>query len=93
MNTLNLGKAASKRSPKSAHLVQDGDEGAQPTQHQFKTGRVLCPHCKTPSSLEDTNPYRPFCSERCKLIDFGNWANEEYAVPTEEPLPDNDQEE
>lgn len=54
---------------------------------------VPCPHCKAPSSLEDTNPHRPFCSERCKLIDFGKWANEEYAVPTEEPLPDNDQEE
>lgn len=54
------------------------------------TKMILCPHCNTPSSLEDTNSYRPFCSERCKLIDFGKWANEEYAVPTEEPLPDND---
>ena len=30
------------------------------------------------------NPNRPFCSERCKLIDFGGWVNEEYSVPSEE---------
>jgi hypothetical protein len=38
--TLNLGKAASERSPRSAHLVHDWGEGAQPTQHKFKVGRV-----------------------------------------------------
>lgn len=27
------------------------------------------------------NPFRPFCSERCKLTDFGNWASERYRVP------------
>jgi len=30
------------------------------------------------------NPYRPFCSERCKLIDLGDWAMERYRVPVEE---------
>lgn len=29
------------------------------------------------------NPSRPFCSERCKLIDFGHWASESYRVPAE----------
>jgi endogenous inhibitor of DNA gyrase (YacG/DUF329 family) len=29
------------------------------------------------------NPYRPFCSERCKLIDLGDWAMERYRVPVE----------
>jgi endogenous inhibitor of DNA gyrase (YacG/DUF329 family) len=29
------------------------------------------------------NEFRPFCSERCKLIDFGAWADEEFALPTE----------
>jgi molecular chaperone HscA len=38
--TLNLGKAASERSPRSALLVHDWGEGAQPTQHKFKVGRV-----------------------------------------------------
>jgi endogenous inhibitor of DNA gyrase (YacG/DUF329 family) len=30
------------------------------------------------------NPYRPFCSERCKLIDLGAWAMEKYRVAVEE---------
>ena len=29
------------------------------------------------------NEFRPFCSERCQLIDFGAWADEEFALPTE----------
>lgn len=29
------------------------------------------------------NEFRPFCSERCKLIDFGAWADEEFSLPTE----------
>jgi endogenous inhibitor of DNA gyrase (YacG/DUF329 family) len=31
------------------------------------------------------NRFRPFCSERCKLIDLGAWASERYRVPTPEP--------
>ncbi|ONG38689.1 DNA gyrase inhibitor YacG [Alkanindiges hydrocarboniclasticus] len=38
-----------------------------------------CPHCKKPSLWHD-NPSRPFCSERCKLIDLGAWANEDYKI-------------
>jgi endogenous inhibitor of DNA gyrase (YacG/DUF329 family) len=41
-----------------------------------------CPNCGKPAEWQD-NPHRPFCSERCKLIDFGRWANEEYRVPAE----------
>ena len=47
---------------------------------------MKCPSCHRPVKWED-NPHRPFCSERCKLIDFGAWANEEYAVPAEEVAP------
>jgi endogenous inhibitor of DNA gyrase (YacG/DUF329 family) len=53
---------------------------------------MKCPSCHRPSRWED-NPHRPFCSERCKLLDFGAWANEEYTVPAEEiapPLEDSD---
>ena len=42
-----------------------------------------CPQCRRETSWED-NPWKPFCSERCKLIDLGRWANEEYRVPTSE---------
>jgi uncharacterized protein len=43
---------------------------------------MKCPNCGKPAAWQD-NPHRPFCSERCKLIDFGRWANEEYRVPVE----------
>ena len=47
---------------------------------------MKCPTCHRPAKWED-NPHRPFCSERCKLIDFGAWANEEFRVPAEETVP------
>ncbi|WP_296206407.1 DNA gyrase inhibitor YacG [Psychrobacter sp. UBA3962] len=42
-----------------------------------------CPRCKKLTAWQD-NPYKPFCSDRCKLIDLGAWANEEYRVAAEE---------
>ncbi len=45
---------------------------------------VQCPTCKRSVEWSEENPYRPFCSERCKLIDLGAWANEEYRVPAED---------
>jgi len=42
-----------------------------------------CPRCATLTTWED-NPSRPFCSDRCKLIDLGAWANDEYRLPTED---------
>ena len=46
--------------------------------------RVNCPRCGKETPYEG-NQFRPFCSERCKLIDLGKWASEEYAVPVETP--------
>jgi endogenous inhibitor of DNA gyrase (YacG/DUF329 family) len=48
---------------------------------------VACPQCGTAVEWDPKNPYRPFCSERCKMIDLGAWATESYRVPVEE---DND---
>lgn len=43
---------------------------------------VKCPNCG--KQVEYTgNEFRPFCSERCKMLDFGSWADEEFALPTE----------
>jgi endogenous inhibitor of DNA gyrase (YacG/DUF329 family) len=39
-----------------------------------------CPTCNREVQWQD-NPFRPFCSERCKLLDLGNWVSEEYRVP------------
>lgn len=41
-----------------------------------------CPTCNSPVAREN-NQARPFCSERCKLIDFGRWADEDYRIPDE----------
>ncbi|HKX32397.1 MAG TPA: DNA gyrase inhibitor YacG [Blastocatellia bacterium] len=38
-----------------------------------------CPLCHQEAAWAD-NPWRPFCSERCQLLDLGRWANEEYRV-------------
>ncbi len=43
---------------------------------------VKCPRCGKDTEYYD-NEFRPFCSERCKLLDFGAWANEEYNLPSE----------
>ena len=43
---------------------------------------VKCPNCGKATEFSG-NEFRPFCSERCKLIDFGAWADEEYALPVE----------
>jgi endogenous inhibitor of DNA gyrase (YacG/DUF329 family) len=43
---------------------------------------IKCPICSAPVSWEG-NPHRPFCSERCKLIDLGAWAEEKYRIPGE----------
>lgn len=43
---------------------------------------VKCPTCGKETEYQG-NEFRPFCSERCKLIDFGAWADEEFSLPTE----------
>ncbi len=41
---------------------------------------VQCPTCKKPVEWSEKNPWRPFCSERCKLIDLGEWASDSYVI-------------
>lgn len=42
--------------------------------------KVRCPQCGTYIEYRPENPFRPFCSDRCKLIDLGAWAEERYAI-------------
>lgn len=44
-----------------------------------------CPTCHNPVDWQN-NPFRPFCSERCQLVDLGKWVEGEYRVPGE-PIP------
>lgn len=44
---------------------------------------ISCPTCQKPGTWTDKNPCKPFCSERCRLIDLGAWASEAHRVPGE----------
>jgi uncharacterized protein len=46
---------------------------------------VPCPSCRTPALFAPANPWRPFCSERCRSADLGAWASERFRVPAEAP--------
>lgn len=52
---------------------------------------VRCPTCNLELEWRPENRYRPFCSDRCRKIDLGAWANEEYRVPVVEEPEDPDQ--
>ncbi len=47
-----------------------------------------CPVCRKPADPR----FRPFCSARCRQVDLGRWLAGDYAIPAEEPLPDEDDE-
>ncbi|MBI2819921.1 MAG: DNA gyrase inhibitor YacG, partial [Acidobacteria bacterium] len=50
---------------------------------------INCPICGRPVAISE--PLLPFCSERCRLLDLGNWASGRYAIPvpfSENPLAD-----
>jgi endogenous inhibitor of DNA gyrase (YacG/DUF329 family) len=50
---------------------------------QDHTGQrqVKCPTCGKPAPFTKANRWRPFCSERCKLIDLGAWFDESNRIP------------
>ncbi len=51
--------------------------------------RILpCPTCRKPVKWSPANKHRPFCSERCKLIDFGGWADERHRIKGEPAFDD-----
>ena len=51
---------------------------------------VKCPTCGRSIEWSEASPFRPFCSERCRLIDLGAWLTEKHAIPAEdvESTPD-----
>ena len=61
---------------------------------------INCPGCKRKIRYDENNPFRPFCSARCKEIDIAAWATESYRIPVavsesgaEERPPVDDEEE
>jgi uncharacterized protein len=55
------------------------DPSAPPAARRVKS--VACPTCGTTVKWHGESRFRPFCSERCRLIDLGGWAAEAYRVP------------
>ncbi|AMX04071.1 DNA gyrase inhibitor YacG [Microbulbifer thermotolerans] len=53
-----------------------------------ETTSLSCPTCKKPIEWSDRFPFRPFCCERCKLIDLGEWASEGHRIPGEPAFDD-----
>ncbi len=61
---------------------------SDPNQPQdFAPRKVRCPACAGQSLYSSRNPYRPFCSARCKGVDLGAWASEAFKLP-DDTLPD-----
>lgn len=54
-----------------------------------KLFKVKCPQCQT-EFIYYESVSRPFCSERCKLVDLGHWFEESYRVPLKEKIADED---
>jgi uncharacterized protein len=50
--------------------------------------QIICPICKKKTTWEE-NPNKPFCSERCKLIDLGKWVSDEYKIEGNEENAEN----
>lgn len=49
---------------------------------------VQCPTCQNPVPWQPESTYRPFCSQRCKLIDLGQWASEQHTIATQPESPE-----
>jgi endogenous inhibitor of DNA gyrase (YacG/DUF329 family) len=52
------------------------------------TAIVECPVCRRRTEFTPANRWRPFCSERCKLVDLGQWASDGYVIPGDAPDPE-----
>ncbi len=55
------------------------------------TKTVKCPTCGKLVRWDKDSRWRPFCSERCKLIDLGEWASESHRIPGQPVPPGNDE--
>ncbi len=54
--------------------------------------KITCPNCGKQNTWHSKNTFRPFCSDRCKLIDLGEWANETRKIASESADPNSSSE-
>jgi endogenous inhibitor of DNA gyrase (YacG/DUF329 family) len=57
------------------------------TDNKQRHHRVACPNCAAQVTWSSEQPWRPFCSERCRLIDLGSWLDESNRIPAEQQAP------
>lgn len=60
-------------------------EKQQSTRPPFK---VACPTCGKNIAWSTANPWRPFCSERCRMIDLGEWLDEGMRIAGDDAFPE-----
>lgn len=58
------------------------------TSNSHEITEVACPQCGKKVPWIDESVFRPFCSKRCQMIDFGDWAMEKNTIPVEDPPDD-----
>ena len=58
--------------------------------HDIQKRHVHCPTCKKAVEWSAEEKWKPFCSERCKMIDLGDWIDEKQRIHGEPVSPDND---
>ncbi len=68
-------------------IEESGEESIEASDTK-KIKQVSCPQCGKQVPWAEESKYRPFCSKRCQMIDFGDWATEKNAIPAEEPPDD-----
>ncbi|MDI5920301.1 DNA gyrase inhibitor YacG [Halomonas sp. LR5S13] len=60
------------------------------TQDTTRPLEVACPQCRKKVLWSEANPYRPFCSKRCRLLDLGAWADESHRIAGEPAMDETD---
>jgi endogenous inhibitor of DNA gyrase (YacG/DUF329 family) len=57
----------------------------------IKLSDITCPTCAKKDTWVPDNKFRPFCSDRCRLIDLGEWASDSRRIPGEDVPLDNEE--
>ncbi|SEM19368.1 DNA gyrase inhibitor YacG [Halomonas caseinilytica] len=58
--------------------------------HTDRPLEIACPQCRKKVLWTSENPYRPFCSKRCRLLDLGAWADESHRIAGETAMDETD---
>lgn len=64
---------------------------SSPMSDEIQDRIVQCPRCKKTTAYSKSNMYRPFCSERCQMIDLGAWAEERHVISQEDSTDSSEQ--